>query len=98
MLKFEPVAISWVQAFHDQAVDSRENVKKVSEHIPAEIRDALLSIAKWAEKTEQACDSLCGAFFKNDSEEILLNMLLEEQIKELFTATSFLARGQGSAC
>jgi hypothetical protein len=86
MLKFEPPAISWVQSFHDQAVDSREYVKRVADQIPAEIRDALLSIVKWAEETEQACDSLCEIFFKHESEEIRTNMFLEEQIKELFAA------------
>ncbi len=58
MLKFEPVAIELGPGFHDQAVNKRQYVKKVSEHIPAEIRDALLSIAKSALETEQACDSL----------------------------------------
>ncbi|MGB2645493.1 MAG: hypothetical protein WA817_09865 [Candidatus Acidiferrum sp.] len=86
MLKFEPRKVSWVQYFHDQAVDSRQYVKKVSDQIPVEIRDALLSIVKWAEETEQACDSLCDSFFKHNQEEIRLNMFLEEQIKELFAA------------
>jgi hypothetical protein len=86
MLKFEPREVSWVQYFHDQAVDSREYVKKVADQIPVEIRDALLSIVKWAEETERSCDSLCDSFFKRDSDEIRLNMFLEEQIKELFAA------------
>jgi hypothetical protein len=86
MLKFEPRPISWVQAFHDQAVDSREYVKRVADQIPVEIRDRLLSIVRWAEETEEACDSFCDTFFKHDSAEIRLNMFLEEQIKELFAA------------
>jgi hypothetical protein len=86
MLKFEPPAISWVQCFHDQAVDSREYVKKVGDQISPEIRDQLLSIVKWAEETEQACDLLCEIFFKHESEEIRTNMFLEEQIKELLAA------------
>jgi hypothetical protein len=86
MLRFELPAISWVQAFHDQVVDSREYVKEVADQIPPEIRDALLSIVKWAEEVEQACDLLCETFFKHESEEIRTNMFLEEQIKELFGA------------
>jgi hypothetical protein len=86
MLKFEPPAISWVQSFHDQAVDSREYIKKVADQSPPEIRDALLSIVKWAEETEQACDLLCETFFRHESEEIRTNMFLEEQIKALFAA------------
>jgi hypothetical protein len=86
MLEFEPPAVSWVQAFHDQAIDSREYVKKISDQIPVEIRDALLSIVRWAEETEQACDLLCEIFFKHESEEIRANMFLEEQIKTLFAA------------
>jgi hypothetical protein len=86
MLKFETPAISWVQSLHDQAVDSREYVKKVGDQIPPEIRDALLSIVKWAEETERACDLLCEIFFRHESEEIRTNMFLEEQIKELFAA------------
>jgi hypothetical protein len=86
MLKFEPPAISWVQAFRDQAIDSREYVKKIAVQIPAEIRDQLLSIVRWAEETEQACESLCEIFFKHESEEIRTNMFLEEQMKALFAA------------
>ena len=44
MFKSEPPDVSWVQFFHDQAVDSREYIKKVSDRIPVEIRDQLLSI------------------------------------------------------
>jgi len=86
MLKFEPPAISWVQYFHDQAVDSREYVKAVSDQIPAEIRDALLSIVKWAEEMERSCDMWCDINHKQCYEETRLNMFLEEQIKELFAA------------
>jgi hypothetical protein len=64
MLKLEPPEISWVQYFHDQAVDSREYVKKVSDQIPVEIRDALLSIVKWVEAMEQCCDLWCDVVYK----------------------------------
>ena len=86
MLKFEPLEVSWVQYFHDQAVDSREYVKKVADQIPVEIRDALLSIVKWAEETEQSCDMWCDINHKQCCEETRLNMFLEEQIKVLFAA------------
>jgi hypothetical protein len=86
MLKFEPLEVSWVQYFHDQAVDSREYVKKVADQIPVEIRDALLSIVKWAEETEQSCDMWCDINHKQCYEETRLNMFLEEQIKALFAA------------
>jgi len=86
MLKFEPPAISWVQHFHNQAVDSREYVKAVSDQIPVEIRDALLSIVKWAEEMERSCDMWCDINHKQCYEGIRLNMFLEEQIKELFAA------------
>ncbi|HKN75493.1 MAG TPA: hypothetical protein VJW94_09975 [Candidatus Acidoferrum sp.] len=86
MLKFEPREVSWVQFFHDQAVDSREYVKKVADQIPVEIRDALLSIVQWAEEMEKSCDMWCDIVFKQMEEEIHLNMLLEEEMKTLFAA------------
>ncbi len=87
MLKFElPDIISWVQYFHDQAVDSREYVKKVADQIPVEIRDSLLSIVTWAEAMERSCDMWCDIVFKQTEREIDTNMFLEEQIKELFAS------------
>lgn len=86
MLEFEPPAITWVQFFHDQAVDSREYVKKVADQIPVEIRDALLSIVKWAEEMERSCDMWCDIIHKQSYEELRTNMFLEEQIKTLFAA------------
>jgi hypothetical protein len=86
MFKFEPRQISWVQYFHDQVVDSREYVKKVSDQIPVEIRDQLLSIVKWAEAAEQSCNMLCNITDKQSFEELRTNMFLEEQIKTLFAA------------
>jgi hypothetical protein len=86
MLKFEPREVSWVQYFHDQAVDSREYVKKVADQIPVEIRDALLSIVKWVEEAERACDMWCDINHKQCYEETRTNMFLEEQIKALFAA------------
>jgi hypothetical protein len=84
MFKSEPRDVSWVQYFHDQAVDSREYIKKVSDQIPVEIRDQLLSIVTWAEAMESCCDLWCDAIFKQNEKEIDLNIFLEEQIKELF--------------
>lgn len=84
MLKFEPPAITWVQFFHDQAADSREYIKKASDQIPVEIRDALLSIVQWAEAMEQFCDQWCDIVYKQTDEETHLNMFLEEEIKTLF--------------
>ena len=86
MLKFEPREVSWVQYFHDQAVDSREYVKKVADRIPVEIRDALLSIVKWVEEMEQSCEMWCDIVYKQTDDEIRTNMFLEEQIKTLFAA------------
>jgi hypothetical protein len=86
MLKFEPREVSWVQYFHDQAVDSREYVNSVADQIPAEMRDALLSIVKWAEAMERSCDLWCSIVYKQTEKEIETNMFLEEQIKELFAA------------
>lgn len=86
MLTFEPRPKSWVQYFHDQAVDSLEYVKQVADQIPVEIRDALLSIVKWAEEMERSCDMWCETTHKQSYEELRTNMFLEEQIKELFTA------------
>jgi hypothetical protein len=86
MLKFEPREVSWVQAFHDQAVDSREYIKAISDRIPEEIREALLSIVKWAEEMERSCDMWCDIVYKQTDEEIRTNIFLEEQIKTLSAA------------
>jgi hypothetical protein len=85
LFKSEPPNVSWVQYLHDQAVDSREYVRKVADQIPVEIRDALLSIVIWTEAMERCCDSWCDIVFKQTEREIETNMFLEEQIKELFT-------------
>ena len=86
MLTFDLPDISWVQYFHDQAVDSREYIKNNADRIPAEIRDQLLSIVTWAEEMERSCDMWCDIVFKQTEREIETNMFLEEQIKELFAA------------
>ena len=95
MLKFEPREVSWVQYFHHQVVDSREYVKRVSDEIPVEIREALLSIVTWAEAMERCCDSWCDAVFKQNEQEAHLNVFLEEQIKELFAAVRTTKHGDG---
>ena len=84
-----------MQYFHDQAVDSREYVKKVSDQIPVEIRDRLLSIVTWAEATERSCDLFCDIVFKQTEKEIETNMFLEEQIKELFAVIRATKHGDG---
>jgi hypothetical protein len=86
MLKFDPPEVSWVQAFRDQAVDSREYIKQVADQISPEIRDQLLSIVTWAEEMERSCDTWCDIVYKQTDEEIRTNMFLEEQIKTLFAA------------
>jgi|HubBroStandDraft_1064217.scaffolds.fasta_scaffold64254_2 hypothetical protein len=86
LLKHEPPEVSWVQFFHDQAVDSLEYVKKAADQIPEGIRDSLLSIVTWTEQMEHHCDSWCDAVYKQNAEEIRLNIILEEEIKTLFAA------------
>jgi hypothetical protein len=75
--------------------DSREYVKKVADQIPVDIRDALLSIVKWAEAMERNCDLWCDIVFKQTEKETETNMFLEEQIKELFTVIRATKHGDG---
>jgi hypothetical protein len=95
MLKVEPREVSWAQYFHDQAIDSREYIKKVADQIPVEIRDALLSVVTWAEAMERCCDSWCDIVFKQTEREIETNMFLEEQIRQLFTVIRATKHGGG---
>ncbi len=74
MLKFEPREVSWVQYFHDQAVDSREYVKNNADKISVEIRDQLLSIVQWAETMERRDKPSAGMHLRTRGFNVLSGM------------------------
>jgi ATP-dependent Lon protease len=80
---FEPLRGTWIAHDIEVAEDQRNYIRKISDQIPDEIRDAMLAIVTYAETTEQCCDQWNDACIKAAIKQTHENMFLEEQLKGL---------------
>ncbi len=82
----ETIRGSWITRDHEIAEANREYLRTVTDQIPAELREKVLNVLDWSERTEQWSDIIIDGACKDSDRRLNEIIFLEAQIKTLIQA------------
>src|SRR5882762_1324968 len=82
----ETIRGSWITRDHEIAEANREYLRTVTDQIPADLREKLLNVLDWSERTERWSDIIIDGACKDSDRRLHEIIFLEAQIKVLIQA------------